>query len=262
MSDRERTDPSIMPTRITEKLSFTLFLIVAAFALPWQASLTAVVLLIIGRRLIPALRPVSRESARRFIRFFRLFVVLVILMTVLNGVLIPGETTVLIVGPIRFSLEGLEFGIITGSRLLLLVTSLLTLFGSTPLSELADYLDRVGLPTPLVVTILLTLHFVENLPRRIQQILTAQEARGAPVRAGILARARSVFSVLAPLVFSSIAESVDRGIALEMRGFHAAVSHRVSREVGGRGSAGSWFFLFLTFLCLLWMIARWFLPSS
>lgn len=115
--------------------------------------------------------------------------------------------------------EGLLFGLRTASRLILLSFSILMFFISTPLTVLIDYLQNKGLPTYFVLMLLLSLHFIDQLPSRIHQIFLAQQARGAPVDAGVFSRTKALLSILSPLVLSSIVESIERGTALELRGF-------------------------------------------
>jgi energy-coupling factor transport system permease protein len=115
--------------------------------------------------------------------------------------------------------EGLVFGARTASRLLLLSFSILLFFISTPLPELIQYLQEKGLHPSLALVLLLTLHFLDQLPARIHQIFLAQQARGAPVDSGLFSRTKALFSILSPLVLSSIVESIERGTALELRGF-------------------------------------------
>jgi energy-coupling factor transporter transmembrane protein EcfT len=148
--------------------------------------------------------------------------------------------------------EGLEFGLTVGTRVMLLSLSILLFFTSTSLKELSFLLLNAGIPTSIVTIILLSSHLVEQLPSRISQIFSAQEARGAPVKSHIVARARSFFSVLSPLVLSSLAESIERGTALELRGFRGQLKIRKSGVE--KLSFPGYVFLLLGVLALLWKV--------
>jgi len=147
---------------------------------------------------------------------------------------------------------GLEFGLAVGTRVMLLSLSILLFFTSTSLKEFSFLLLNAGIPTSIVTIILLSSHFVEELPSRIGHIFSAQEARGAPVRSHVLARARSLFSILSPLVLSSLAESAERGMALELRGFRGQLKIRKS-DVEKLSFPG-YVFLLLGMLALLWKV--------
>ncbi|MCX6135282.1 MAG: energy-coupling factor transporter transmembrane component T [Ignavibacteriales bacterium] len=204
---------------LSRKLAFVLLLWVCAFTLPWAVQASLCLVLIIARYAIPVLRPASLRAARAFSRFILYSVVVASLVIVLNAVLIKEGTVLTTTFGIPIHQEGMLFGARTASRLLLLSFSILLFFTSTPIPDFTRYLQHKGLPPSLVLVLLLTLHFLDQVPARIHQIFLAQQARGAPVDSGIVSRTKSLFSILSPLVLSSIVESVERGTALELRGF-------------------------------------------
>ena len=204
---------------ISRKLAFVLLLWVCAFTLPWIIQASFYAALILGRYTLPPFRPSSERASTAFSRFIVYSVVVTSLVIALNAFLIKsGEVAATVLG-ISFHEEGILFGVRTASRLLLLSFSILLFFVSTPLPDLIRYLQEKGLQPSLVLVLLLTLHFLDQLPGRIHQIFLAQQARGAPVDSGMVSRTKALFSILSPLVLSSIVESIERGTALELRGF-------------------------------------------
>lgn len=204
---------------LSSKLALVVLLWICAFTLSWVAQASLCVLVIIFRYVVPPLRPQSPRTARAFGRFILYSIVVATLVSLLNAALIHGGDVIATLFGISFHQDGLTFGLKTASRLLLLSFSILMFFVSTPLPEFIQFLQERGLPPHLVLILLLTLHFMDQLPSRIHQIFVAQQARGAPVDAGMIARTRALFSILSPLVLSSIVESIERGTALELRGF-------------------------------------------
>jgi len=204
---------------LSRKLAFVLLLWVCAFTLPWIIQATLCIILIIIRYAVPPLRPVTDRSAKAFSRFILYSIAVATLVIFLNALLIKeGEVSATVLG-ISLHEGGLVFGAKTASRLLLLSFSILLFFISTPLPELIQYLQEKGLHPSFALVLLLTLHFLDQLPARIHQIFLAQQARGAPVDSGLFSRTKALFSILSPLVLSSIVESIERGTALELRGF-------------------------------------------
>ena len=245
-----RTDPS-------SKLAFVLLLWVCAFTLPWivQAALCLAVILL--RFAVPALQPQSPRSSKAFNRFILYAVAVVVLVVVLNGLLIRGGDTISIAG-VSLHSDGLLFGVRTACRLLLLSFSILLFFISTPLPQFIRYLQQKGLPPYLALVLLLTLHFIDQLPSRIHQIFLAQQARGAPVDSGMFARTKALLSILSPLVLSSIVESIERGTALELRGFLNRPAERSESETETAGT--NWLsilLLLLSFAVLVYSLGRW-----
>jgi energy-coupling factor transport system permease protein len=245
-----RTDPS-------SKLAFVLLLWVCAFTLPWivQASLCLVVIVL--RFAVPDLQPQSPRSEKAFSRFIVYAITVSILVVLLNGLLIRGGNVLPIYG-VSFHSDGLLFGLKTASRLLLLSFSILLFFISTPLPQFIRYLQQKGLPPYLALVLLLTLHFIDQLPSRIHQIFLAQQARGAPVDSGMLARTKALLSILSPLVLSSIVESIERGTALELRGFLSSRRAIAADETAhARAHWLTVLFLLLSLLVLAYSLGRW-----
>lgn len=192
---------------------------VCAFTLPSPIQASLCIILIVARYVVPQLRPVTPRSDKAFSRFILYSIVVATFVIVLNGLLIREGPVSFAVAGLSLHREGLFFGARTASRLLLLSFSILLFFISTSLPRLIQYLQEQGFPASFALVLLLTLHFLDQLPARIHQIFLAQQARGAPVDSGMLSRTKALFSILSPLVLSSIVESIERGTALELRGF-------------------------------------------
>lgn len=204
---------------IPSKLAFVFLMWVCAFTLSWLLNGVLILLLFLVRYSVPAYKPVSEKASGRFNKFFVYAVAVSFLLLALNALLIKKGNVFFSIYELSFYEEGFFFGLTTAMRLLLLSFSVLLFFISIQLPGFIKFLQQAGLPPSLVLVLLLTLHFLEQLPERINQIFVAQEARGAPIRAGFASRLKAFFVILSPLVLSSIVESIDRGTALELRGF-------------------------------------------
>jgi energy-coupling factor transport system permease protein len=215
----DEEDPVRANFDLSSKLALVFLLWVCAFTLSWQFQLALCLLLVITRFVLPPFRPISERSAAAFARFIVYSIAVTALVVCLNALFIKSGSV--IASFLGFSIyeDGLVFGLKTASRLMLLSFSILMFFMSTPLTVLISFLQKKGLPPYLVLMLLLTLHFLDHLPSRIHQIFLAQQARGAPVDAGVISRTKALLSILSPLVLSSIVESIERGTALELRGF-------------------------------------------
>jgi energy-coupling factor transport system permease protein len=242
------------------KLALVLLLWICAFAVSWEAQVVLILLIIMSRFAVPDFKPQSRRSAKAFTRFLIYSFAVATFVLILNSLLIRGGSTFGSIGGFSLYQDGLFFGIRTASRLLLLTFAILVFFISTPLKDLIRYLQARGLSNSFALILLLTLHFLDQLPARIHQIFLAQQARGAPVDAGFISRSRALFSILSPLVLSSIVESIDRGTALELRGFlHRPTSTEESQSSPGQRNVLTLLILFLSLIVVLYTIAQWLL---
>ena len=242
---------------ITDKLSFVLLAWACAFLLPWEFGVPFIALLIILSFTLHSFKAVSVQSRKYLSRFFVYATLLGLVLVIVNGLLVKE-------GPIWFSYSflslyktGLIFGLTVSVRLILISLAVLVFFTSMHFQDFARYLESAGLPQSLISILVLTSFFLEQLPRRISQIFTAQEARGAPVRAGLFARSRAFFLILSPLVLSSIVESVERGVALELRGYNRL--KRPARVQGEQSGKGFWCYVFvsISILIIVVSILRW-----
>ncbi len=237
------------------KASLVLFFWTCAFTLPCQAQIVLIIIIIALEAIAKPFHPFSFASHRSFIRFFFYMILLSSIIIILNGILIHTGVVRYRFGFIEFYNNGLLFGISVAVRLVLMSLSVLLFFVSTPMREFAYFLDRRGIPHVIVSILLLSVYFIEQLPQRIHQIFTAQEARGAPVHAGILSRAKAFFSILSPLVLSSIIESIERSVALEIRGYHMRTEP--SKPTTPAISLLSWVFIILSILLILGKVLQW-----
>lgn len=241
----------------SEKAAATLLALLGALAAPWYVNSMVFVFLVFLRSVVPGLGPVSKRSGHRFRVVLRTFLAAALVMTILNALLIEGGSVLELFQGISLHADGALFGLTTGLRLLVIAASLLIFFGSTTVPHLAQSLQSAGLSRQIVMTLLLTLYFIDHLPDRIEQIYTAQEARGAPVRSNMFGRIKSFFFLLSPLVLSSLVESIERSMALELRGFESGQREKVALSVQNKTSPLAALFLIGSVLTLLWIIVKW-----
>jgi len=245
---------------LSAKFAFVVLLWVCAFTLPWEYQAALCLLVLAGRFAVPSFRPQSERSSAAFSNFLLYSMAVAFFVILLNSILIRGGSTYGTILGFMLHQEGLFFGLKTASRLLLLTYSILVFFISTPLKELIRFLQQKGLSPSFTLILLLTLHFLDHLPARIHQIFLAQQARGAPVDAGIASRSKALLSLLSPLVLSSIVESIDRGTALELRGFlnRPNDANRVAASTAGWNLL-TMLLLLISTIILLAAIYRWLL---
>jgi energy-coupling factor transport system permease protein len=131
----------------------------------------------------------------------------------------PGETVLLGLGPLRATLEGVDFAAQVSLRVIVMAL-ILILFALTtePRAIVAD-LERRGVPPRLTFAIAAALDAVPAMVARARAVASAQRARGLDTEGSVGARLRGVRALVGPVVLSSLAEVEERATALDARGF-------------------------------------------
>ncbi|MBX5464016.1 MAG: energy-coupling factor transporter transmembrane protein EcfT [Clostridia bacterium] len=166
-------------------------------------------------------------------------VAFVLLLTVvLNALMTPGHPLYRL-GRVAVTAEGLRLGLEMAVRLILLmVTSTLLTLTTSPI-ELTDGLEsllrpfrRVGVPAhELAMMMTIALRFIPTLLEEAQNILKAQQARGADFESGnLLRRARAMVPLLVPLFVGAFRRADELATAMEARCYHGGEGRTRYRE--------------------------------
>jgi len=150
----------------------------------------------------------------------------IICMMALFGVLLIPGTPWVQMGSFSISYEGLAFGAVAAARFILLIlgSSLLT-YTTSPLrllSGIAFFLrpfERLGLPAnELALTMTIAIGFLPVMFEEANRIAKAQAARGADFsRGGLIARARALVPLFAPLVINAFNRADELSVVMESR---------------------------------------------
>ncbi len=164
-------------------------------------------------------------------RRMRLLVLLVVLADIPALLFTPGDTTVATLGPFVISSDGAWFvlGFSTifllaflASQLLALTTSPIAL--AEGLALLLRPLRRWKLPADeLALMTLVALRFLPLLVDETNQLIKAQQSRGAQFAKGSLRkRRRAMLALMVPLLRGALRRAGELSVALESRGYAVA----------------------------------------
>lgn len=208
-----------LDTRV--KGAAALILMVAPFLIHQPVShilLTAFVL---------SITAISAVPLRALLRTLQTVFWIGLLMFFFYFVITPGHP-LLRLGRVTLTREGLVAGGIQIYRLcLLVVVSALLTYTTSPtqlahtLESLLSPLRHLGLPTREGVLVLtIALRFVPTLYQEMEQIVKAQQARGADIRSRApWRRVRAWIPVFVPLFVAAFRRAEELALALEARGF-------------------------------------------
>ncbi len=196
----------------------TLSIVLAAFAfrLEWQLP---VLILLVAATLVS---PDRRKIYRGFLKFV---LPLILIGFFINGIFFTGNV-VFSLGPLKFKDEGLLFASRVAVRLILIVISIGYYFSKVKTETISEYLAARGADRRFVYVYLLSVAMVHLMHDKLEKIYVAQSARGLDTNKNFIARARYLLPLLVPLSYSYIAESLDRGIALQAANFSGSRSIR------------------------------------
>lgn len=202
------------------KIGLTAAYTVALFTVDGFAGLAAIA------AVVAAAIAVWRVPVRAVARGLRAVAMIMVFTIVANALRWqPGEA-LLRLGPLAIDGLGLRTGLFFAVRIVLLVTgtSLLTL--TTSPVRLAGGIERALAPLKLLrvpvgdlaMTLTIALRFIPTTAEEAENIMTAQQARGASFDAGgPIARARAYAPVLVPLFFQLFRRADALATAMEAR---------------------------------------------
>lgn len=174
----------------------------------------------------------STDLLMPVLRSLRIPVLLFVSILLVNAFFYPGPLDRLFaIGPVGLSWEGIVFGLVSASRILVVfVASILFLFTTLP-DDLLEALVDKGASHRLAFVVLSAIQLVPRLQARAGAILDAQQARGLRVTGSLVARARAVVPLVGPIVLGSLIDVRERTLALEARGFGARRDRTAYRVV-------------------------------
>jgi energy-coupling factor transport system permease protein len=165
------------------------------------------------------------------LRRMRLLVLLVVLADIPALLFTPGDTTLATIGPVVISSDGAWFvvGFSTIFLLIFLASQLLALTTSPValaegLALLLRPLQRWRVPADeLALMMLVALRFLPLLVDEADQLMKAQQSRGAQFTKGSLRkRSRAVLALLMPMLRGALRRAGELAVALESRGYALA----------------------------------------
>jgi energy-coupling factor transport system permease protein len=236
------------------KLALTLLVIVAGTALPT----TALILLVFPVVLVP-LAALARRLGAFLLTCLRLMWPFVLSLVLIQGFFTGGPTVLLRIGPLRFTLEGLQLALRFSSRLLIGLGAATLLMMIARPDELMRGLVEHGLPNQIAYIIAAALQIVPTFQVRARAILDAQRSRGLETEGPITVRVRALAPLVGPLILSSLMEIEERAIALEARAFNrpGRRTSMVSLRDSKLQSAARWLMLLLGLTVVAARLVAW-----
>ena len=236
------------------KFYLTVSTIVLSFILDFTPQLILLSLMVL-------LSLLSQHRRIIFRRLFRYILPVIVLIMIMNILFYPeSKETVKVLG-MDLNEGGLIFGAKISLRLLILSLSLLFFFVTTPIPLLSTALLMKRTNPRILYIFIHSLQLIDTLQRKIKNIWIAQAARGLQVRGNPARRLRTFFPILLPLIFSYLSESLERGLALELKGLgiRGPKSFLIDLKESKAEHMANRLLLGGTGVLILWKVGRWLL---
>ena len=125
------------------------------------------------------------------------------------------------IGPLHFYREGLLYALHIGCNVLNMLLSFAILVLSTKPSELVEELEKRGFSRRMGYIIISVFQIVPQMMGTMNTITDAQRSRGMETEGSLMTRAKAFLPLISPVVMSSLINTRERAVALEVRGFAA-----------------------------------------
>lgn len=207
------------------KLYLALALIISAFIIP--SHIYDYSMIIICGIIVSFENKLKIYSKRIFLSLFWLFTAIFII----QSLFIPAGEVWLKFGFISVYKEGVMKAIGLTSKLTAIVSALTMLTLITPVKDFTLALEKKGLNPKAAFILMLTLQTIPEMKKQADVIMDSQKARGIETEGNVFVRAKALIPVFIPLVLSSIANTEERAITLEARGFSVGEKRTILYDI-------------------------------
>ena len=147
---------------------------------------------------------------------FTLIVVIFLIQGLFNH---DNVTALFSVGIITFYKEGILFAVRIGCNILNMLLSFGTFVLTTSPQELVDELEKSGFSPKLGYVINSVFQILPQMMAAKDTITDAQRSRGMETEGNLIVRMKAFLPLISPVVMSSLINTRERAIALDVRGF-------------------------------------------
>ena len=207
------------------KLYLALALIISAFIIP--SHIYDYSMIIICGFIVSFENKLKIYSKRIFLSLFWLFTAIFII----QSLFIPAGEVWLKFGFISVYKEGVMKAIGLTSKLTAIVSALTMLTLITPVKDFTLALEKKGLNPKAAFILMLTLQTIPEMKKQADVIMDSQKARGIETEGNVFVRAKALIPIFIPLVLSSIANTEERAITLEARGFSVGEKRTILYDI-------------------------------
>ena len=156
---------------------------------------------------------------------FVLFTITIVLIIfIVQGLTYPGNETVMFsLGKIEFYSEGIMYALRIGLNFWNILFAFALLILTTKPKDMVEDCEQIGLSPKFGYIIASVFQIIPQMTGTMSTITDAQRSRGMETEGKLLTRAKAFIPLMAPVVMSSLINTKERAMALEIRGFNADI---------------------------------------
>ncbi|NSB90995.1 CbiQ family ECF transporter T component [Clostridium saccharobutylicum] len=193
--------------------------IITALIVPFILSSRIISLAFIG---ISILILIIGKVLKKIVPIVGFSAIIVLSVIIIQGLFRAGNVTPLFsIGPAIFYKEGLLFALDIGINILNILLSFSVLVLTTKPSDLVEDFVRIGLSPRFGYVLISLFQIIPQMTETMATITDAQRSRGMETEGNLITRIRAFFPLISPVVMSSLVNTRERAIALEVRGFNS-----------------------------------------
>ena len=189
---------------------------------------------------------ISGKIIRKVFPLIAFSFTILITIFLINGLFNHENATMLFAaGPLKFYQEGMLYALRISLNVLNMLLAFAVFVLTTRPVELVEDLERIGFSPKIGYVVSSVFQIVPQMSGTMNTIMDAQRSRGLETECSLLTRAKSFLPLISPVVMSSLINTRERAIALEIRGFEAGQKKTYLREDKMKNSDRIWCMILL-----------------
>ncbi|MDD2979612.1 MAG: energy-coupling factor transporter transmembrane component T [Hespellia sp.] len=148
--------------------------------------------------------------------------IVILTIVIIQGMFRAGNTTVVLqLGPAAFYKEGLLYSLGIALNVFNILLAICVLIFTTKPSDMVENFIEKGFSPRLGYVFISIFQIIPQMMETMNTITDAQRSRGMETEGSLLVRIKAFLPLISPVVMSSLVDTKERAIALEVRGFNA-----------------------------------------
>ena len=245
-------------TYLTRLHPFTkLVFILAAISIPllWGTLWMYIVMIALSLCLL-----ISGRIIRKAYPLIAFSFTIIIMIFLIQGLFNQENKNVLFsVGPLRFYKEGILYALKIGLNILNMLLCFAVFVLTTKPATLVESLEQRGVSPRFGYIVSSVFQIIPQMIGTMHTIQDAQASRGMETKGNLLVRAKAFIPLISPIVSSSLINTRERAIALEVRGFDSKVKKTYMEDHNLKKNDRTFMSLMtiLMAISMIWRIFQW-----
>ena len=180
---------------------------------------------------------ISGKIIRKVFPLIAFSFTILITIFLIHGLFNHENVTLLVtIGPLKFYREGILYAVRISCNVLNMLLAFAVFVLTTKPVELVEDMEWAGFSPKIGYVISSVFQIIPQMRGTMNTIMDAQRSRGLETEGSLMTRAKSFLPLISPVVMSSLINTRERAIALEIRGFESEQKKTYLREDKMKGS--------------------------